>query len=73
MAASCPADGGYTLYHVLDVFRDENLRWGLFNALTIATATTFLSIVISMPLALVAARHEFPGKTLFGALVSDSR
>ncbi|MDG2020953.1 MAG: iron ABC transporter permease [Phycisphaerales bacterium] len=62
-------DGGYTLYHVLDVFRDENLRWGLFNALTIATATTFLSIVISMPLALVAARHDFPGKTLFGALV----
>ena len=58
------ADGGYTLYHVLDVFRDENLRCGLFNALTIATATTFLSIVISMPLALVAARHEFPGKTL---------
>ena len=62
-------DGGYTLYHVLDVFRDENLRWGLVNALLIATATTLLSIVISMPLALVGARHEFPGKALFGALV----
>ena len=61
--------GGYTLYHVLDVLRDETLRGGLVNALIIAVATTTLSVILAMPLAMVAARHEFPGKAFFSALV----
>ncbi|MEC8321663.1 MAG: iron ABC transporter permease [Planctomycetota bacterium] len=62
-------DGGFTFYHVLDVLRDESLRGGLVNALIIATATTILSTVLAMPLALVAAKHAFPGKAIFSALV----
>ena len=62
-------DGGFTLHHVLDVLSDPLLRGGLINALIIATATTALSVVLAMPLALVAARHEFPGKAFFSALV----
>ena len=62
-------DGGFTLYHVLDVLQDDSLRGGLVNALIIATATTMLSTILAMPLALVAARHHFPGKAFFSALV----
>lgn len=62
-------DGGFTLYHVLDVLEDDSLRGGLVNALIIATATTLLSTVLAMPMAMVAARHSFPGKALFSALV----
>ncbi|MBC01743.1 MAG: ABC transporter permease [Phycisphaerae bacterium] len=62
-------DGGFTLYHVLDVLQDGSLRGGLVNALIIATATTILSTILAMPLAMVAARHHFPGKAFFSALV----
>ena len=47
-------DGGFTLYHVLDVLQDGSLRGGLVNALIIATATTILSTILAMPLAMVA-------------------
>ncbi len=62
-------DGGFTLYHVLDVLEDPMLRGGLLNALAIATATTVLSVIISMPLAVLAARYDFPGKAFFSALI----
>lgn len=62
-------DGGFTLHHVLDVLADPLLRGGLINGLIIATATTIVSVVIAMPLAMLAARHEFPGKGFFSALV----
>ena len=62
-------DGGFTLYHVLDVLQDGSLRGGLVNALIIATATTILSTILALPLAMVAARHHFPGKAFFSALV----
>jgi len=62
-------DGGFTLHHVLDVLSDPLLRGGLINGLIIATATTFVSVVVAMPLAMLAARHEFPGKGLFSALI----
>ena len=61
--------GGFTLWHVLEVFRDPDLRAGILNALLIATCTTFLATVVSMPLAIIAARHDFPGKGVFAALV----
>ena len=37
------SDGGFTLYHVLDVFRDPVTLRGLFNALGIAVCTNSLS------------------------------
>lgn len=61
--------GGFTLWHVLEVFRDPDLRAGILNALLIAVLTTFLATLISMPLAIVAAKHSFPGKGVFSALV----
>ena len=63
------SDGGFTLYHVFDVFRDEASRRGLFNALGIAVATTILSFVIGLPLAILAARFDFRGKGVMSALI----
>ena len=45
--------GGFTLYHILDVFKDDSTRRGLLNALGIAVATTALSFVIALPLAIL--------------------
>lgn len=66
---SIDPDGGFTLWHVMEVFRDPDLRAGILNALFIGFMTTLLATVISMPLAVVAAKHDFPGKGIFGALV----
>ena len=60
---------GWTLYHIVEVFRDPILRTGLLNALGIATVTTLLSAVIGMPLALLASRCNYPGKTLLSGLL----
>jgi iron(III) transport system permease protein len=61
--------GGFTLYHVLGVFTDPVLRTGLINAFAIAVATTGLCLVLALPLAVLAAKFEFPGKAAFSALV----
>lgn len=60
---------GFTLYHVITVFTDPVLRGGLINALIIAALTTLLSTLIALPLALLGARHDFPGKGVLSALL----
>ncbi len=68
--AEDPASGeGFTLEHVRLVFADPLQVQSLLNALKIATITTVLSIVIALPLALMASRHRFPGKTLFSSAI----
>ncbi|MDP6693408.1 MAG: iron ABC transporter permease, partial [Phycisphaerales bacterium] len=62
-------EGGFTLHHILMVFDDPVLRTGFFNAIGIAICTTFACLVISLPLASLAARCKFPGKGIFSALV----
>ena len=61
--------GAVTLHHVAEVFRDPVLRGGLFNALGIAVCTTLVALVIALPLAVLASRHDFPGKAACSALV----
>ncbi|NIM42067.1 MAG: iron ABC transporter permease, partial [Hydrogenophaga sp.] len=63
------ADGGFTLYHIIQVAADPVLREGLINAFAIAICTTLLSLVLSLPLAILAARYEFPGKQLLGVFI----
>ncbi|MEQ8770750.1 MAG: iron ABC transporter permease [Phycisphaerales bacterium] len=68
--AEDPATGaGFTLEHLLLTARDPVLRDGIFNALGIATATTILSILIALPLAMLSAKYKFPGKAFFGAAI----
>ncbi len=61
--------GGYTFHHITSVFEDPSLRNGFFNALGIATCTTIVCFIISLPLATLAAKYTFPFKGVFSALV----
>lgn len=61
--------GEFSLDAIALVFQDPTLRAGLVNATLIATATTFLVVLIALPLAVLNARYAFPGKNAFSALV----
>ena len=61
--------GGFTLFHVLEVFNNPVLLDGFLNALGIATFTTLVCFIISLPLATLAAKYDFPFKGAFSALI----
>ncbi|MEC8560066.1 MAG: iron ABC transporter permease [Planctomycetota bacterium] len=61
--------GGYTLYHVAEVFRDPILLTGLLNAFAIAACTTILSILIATPMAWLVARFDFAFKAILSAFL----
>ncbi|MFZ4429453.1 MAG: ABC transporter permease [Phycisphaerales bacterium] len=60
---------GFSLRHVQMAIEDPRVVRGLFNSLKVATATTVLSIAIALPLAVLAALYNFPGKKFFSAAV----
>jgi len=62
-------DGRFTLHPVTTVFTDPVLRDGLVNATMIAVCTTLLSMVLALPLAVLGAKFDFPGKTALSALI----
>ena len=62
-------DGSFTFRYLASVFQDPLKLEGLVNALVIAVFTTLLCIVISLPLAVLATRYRFRGKTLLTSLV----
>jgi iron(III) transport system permease protein len=63
------ADGKFTFEFVGEVFRNRIYLEGLGNALFLAVASTIASLLIALPLALVADRYEFPGKKLLTAAI----
>lgn len=68
--AADPVSGtGFTLRHVGLVFRDPVMREGLVNSFYVAFATTSLCLLISLPLAMLAARYRYPFKGFFNAVI----
>ena len=63
------AGTGFTVVHVAGVFKDPVLLDGLINALLIAVATTFLCVVISLPLAVLSANYKYPFKGVWNAVI----
>jgi spermidine/putrescine transport system permease protein len=60
---------GFTLKYYDKLFHDENLIEAFGNSLTIAAASTLLSVILGTMIALTLWRFRFPGKTaLDGAL-----
>ncbi|HVT89428.1 MAG TPA: iron ABC transporter permease [Tepidisphaeraceae bacterium] len=59
----------FTLGYFTAIFADPMLRAGLFNSVMIALLTTVLCVLIAMPLAILANRYDFLGKSLFSGLV----
>ncbi|MFW6154045.1 MAG: ABC transporter permease [Planctomycetota bacterium] len=63
-------DGGeLTTWWFRQVFTDPSLREWLVNAARVAIFTTTLSMVLGVPLAVLADRVEFRGKSLASALL----
>ena len=61
--------GGLTLRYIGLIFQDVTLVRGLFNAVGIAVATTALTFVMALPLAILSNRFEFPGRGILGGLL----
>jgi iron(III) transport system permease protein len=62
-------DGRFTLRFLAGVFRNPVYVEGLFGSLRIAVGTTALVLLIAVPLAWMAHRYEFRGKTMLQALL----
>lgn len=62
-------DGGFTLGNIFEVFLNPIYREGLVNAFLIAAATIVVCLLISLPLAVINDRFEFPGKRLVSSLI----
>jgi len=65
-----PSTGtGFTFEHIALIFEDPTTLEGLINAGKIAVATTILSAILGVPLAVLSARHDFPLKKLLNAAI----
>lgn len=62
-------DSGFTLDFVTEVFQNRLYREGLVNSFVIAAWTTLGCLLVSLPLALLFVRYDYPGKTLLNSLV----
>lgn len=60
---------GFTFAFVGEVFANPLYLEGLWNALALGVCSTAASLFIAFPLALLAHRYLFPGKTVLGALI----
>jgi iron(III) transport system permease protein len=62
-------DGALTFRYVGLIFASPILREGLFNATLVAVLVTTATLAISLPLAILSVRYEFPGRALLGGLL----
>ncbi len=63
------ARGRWTTAYLVGVFRNPVYLEGLFNAARIALTTTVLVMLLSVPLAWLSTRFDFPGKSVATALL----
>jgi iron(III) transport system permease protein len=59
----------FTLQFVKAVFQNPIYREGLWNAFTLGITSTFATLAIAFPLALVGHRYDFFGKKALGILI----
>ncbi len=62
-------EGDFTFKYVQSVFEDPLWMAGLGNSLMIATATTILCLILTMPMAVLAAKYDFMGKGVMTSLL----
>ena len=63
------ADGHFTLAYFFEVFANPLYLEGLYNSFGLAFYSTLLALLISLPLALIADRFIFSGRTLLMGLI----
>jgi iron(III) transport system permease protein len=62
-------EGSFTFRYVGLIFASPVLREGLLNATMVAVLVTTVTLAISLPLAILSVRYEFPGRVLLGGLL----
>jgi iron(III) transport system permease protein len=62
-------DGSFTLSYLSEIVDNPLYREGLMNSFRMAVGSTILSLLIAMPLALLASRFDFPGKLLLTSAI----
>lgn len=62
-------DGRFTLDYLGLVVSNPVLLRGLLNSTLVAVCTTALTLVIALPLAILAVRYEFPGRGIVAGLL----
>ena len=60
---------GWTIGFVAEVFKNPVYVEGLWNAFALGIASTFASLLIAFPLALIGHRYLFPFKKSLSALI----
>ncbi len=61
--------GRLTLAYVELIFKDPELVRGMLNAAGVAISVTLLTLLISLPLAILSVRYEFPGRRLLSGFL----
>jgi iron(III) transport system permease protein len=61
--------GKFTLAYFSLMLRDVFYRESIYNSLLIGVAATFVTSLISIPLAYLMVRYEFPGKGLMQSII----
>jgi iron(III) transport system permease protein len=59
----------FTLSNLTLLFEDPTLVRGLINSVNLAAASTVISVLLALPLAVVGAKYKYPGKGLFNAVI----
>ena len=62
-------DGHFTLEYLKLIFHDQTLVRGLENATILACVVTVATLALSLPLAVLGVRYEFPGRRWLGGLL----
>jgi iron(III) transport system permease protein len=62
-------NGAITFDYFLLIFQDATLLHGLRNAAIVAIVVTLLTLILSLPLALLSVRHTFPLSKLLNGLL----
>ena len=63
------AGGRMSMGYLAEVFKNPIYAEGLWNAVLMGVGSTAIALLISLPLAWVGDRYDFPGKRFFSALV----
>lgn len=62
-------DGQFTLQYFSLLFSNELQTQAIWNSVLIGFATTIVATIVSLPLAMINTRFEFPGKALLSGLL----
>ena len=62
-------NGQFTIAYFKEVFANPIYIEGLSNSFLLAICSTFITIIIALPLAIISHRYQFPGKPILQGMI----